>query len=233
MTPPALLIENLAVSFQGASGGIEVLKGVDLRAEAGERIGIVGSSGVGKTTLMMVAAGLQKPNAGRVAVGGEDLSGLSDSAITRLRSSRIGVVFQNFHLIGSMTALENVMIPLEFADEDKAEDRAREVLDSVGLGRRLDHYPGQLSGGEQQRVAIARAIVRKPALMLADEPTGNLDEENGATIIDALFGLAGQNGSCLVLITHDRRIAGRCDRVLLMRDGKLDGVSSLSESGVG
>ena len=219
MSELTLEMRDVRVSFAAPQGRIEVLKGIDFKAYPKERVGIVGSSGAGKTTFMMVAAGLETPSSGSVCVAGRDLSGLNESAMTRLRSDHIGIVFQSFHLIASMTALENVMIPLEFAGVSDARSKARDMLAEVGLQHRFDHYPSQLSGGEQQRVALARAVVRAPKLLLADEPTGNLDEENGAMIIDTLFALSEEKGTTLLLITHDQAIAERCGRRVLMRDG--------------
>lgn len=221
MSETTLEMQGVRVDFTTPQGRVDVLKGIDFTAYSKERIGIVGSSGAGKTTFMMVAAGLQHPGAGEVRVGGKDLSSLNEAAMTRLRSDHIGIVFQGFHLIASMTALENVMIPLEFAGVAGARTKARDMLAEVGLQHRFEHYPMQLSGGEQQRVALARAVVRAPKLLLADEPTGNLDEQNGDMIIDTLFTLSEEKGTTLLLITHDHAIAERCDRRVLMRDGVL------------
>ena len=225
MLEPTLELQDVHVDFAAPQGRVEILKGIDFQAYSKERIGIVGSSGAGKTTFMMVAAGLERPSSGSVRVAGESLNSLSENAMTRLRSDHIGIVFQSFHLIASMTALENVMIPLEFAGIKNARTKARDMLAEVGLQHRFDHYPRQLSGGEQQRVALARAVVRAPKLLLADEPTGNLDEENGAMIIDTLFTLSEEKGTTLLLITHDHAIAERCGRRVLMRDGLMQDIA--------
>lgn len=230
MKTPTLMMRDVHVEFPTQQGSLPVLRGIDFEVFAGEKVGIVGSSGAGKTTFMMVASGLERPSRGRVEIKGQEITALDERGITRLRADVVGIVFQSFHLISSMTALENVMIPLEFAGVPHAKERGSDVLAEVGLSHRLDHYPTQLSGGEQQRVALARAIVRAPKLLLADEPTGNLDEENSQVIIDMLFRLAEQNETSLLLITHDRAIAERCDRQMLMRDGVffLDEASSAS-----
>lgn len=216
---PVIRLEDVRVTLASAAGPVNVLRGVNLIAQAGERLGVVGPSGSGKTTMMMVMAGLERAVSGVVQVAGEDLTRLDEDGLARFRRRRLGVVFQSFHLIPTMTALENVAVPLEFAGVKDAFARAAAALDRVGLGHRLTHYPGQLSGGEQQRVAVARAFVGQPDLLLADEPTGNLDAATGAVVIDLLFGLAAQHGTTLVLITHDAALAGRCDRQVTVRDG--------------
>lgn len=184
-------------------------------------MGLVGPSGSGKSTLMAVLAGLEGISGGRVAVDGRDLADLNEDALARFRRDTIGIVFQSFHLIPTMTALENVALPLELAGAEEAFPQARTALEAVGLGHRLTHYPAQLSGGEQQRAALARATVTRPRLLLADEPTGNLDQETGADVIDLLFSLQSRHGATLLLITHDPGLAERCDRVVGMRDGRL------------
>ena len=188
---------------------------------AGESVSLVGPSGSGKSTLLMAIAGLERPNAGRIRVAGEELTGLDEDALARLRGRAIGIVFQSFHLIPNMTALENVAVPLELAGEADAFVRAERELRAIGLGERIGHYPAELSGGEQQRVAIARALVPDPAILLADEPTGNLDAANGALIADLLFEAKSRRGTTVVLVTHDRALAGRADRTAELQSGKI------------
>lgn len=216
-----IALSGAELHLASAGGEVNILRGIDLDVAHGERLGVVGPSGSGKSTMMMVMAGLERLTGGTVAVAGEDLSRLNEDALARFRRARVGIVFQAFHLIPTMTALENVAVPLEFAGDAGAFDKARTSLESVGLGHRLDHYPSQLSGGEQQRVALARAFAPGPDLLLADEPTGNLDGETGATIIETLFDLSRDHGTTLVLITHDPAIAARCDRVVHLRDGRI------------
>ncbi len=220
---PAVRLADLHLTLNSAAGPVNILRGIDLAVARGEATGIVGPSGSGKTTLLMVIAGLERPTAGRVTVDGEDLDGLDEDSLARFRRRRIGIVFQNFHLVPTMTALENVALPLEFAGLDDAFDRARAGLESVGLGHRLTHYPGQLSGGEQQRVALARAFAPEPALLLADEPTGNLDGETGQVVMDLLFDLRERRDATLMLITHDPALAGRCGRIVRVADGRVSG----------
>ncbi|HEV7267486.1 MAG TPA: ABC transporter ATP-binding protein [Falsiroseomonas sp.] len=210
---------GLVFTAAAISGPVQVLRGVDLAVGAGEAVGIVGPSGSGKTSLLMLLAGLERPTAGRLMVAGRDLGALDEDALARFRRDEIGIVFQAFHLVPTMTALENVAIPLEFAGRRDAFDRAAAALTEVGLGHRLEHYPGQLSGGEQQRVALARAVVAEPRLILADEPTGNLDRTTGATVMDLLFGLRARTGTTLLLITHDPALAERCGRQVRIEDG--------------
>lgn len=200
-------------------GQVNILRGVDLALAEGEAVGLVGPSGSGKTSLLMLLAGLERASAGRLVVAGQELARLDEDALARFRRDHLGIVFQAFHLVPTMTALENVAIPLEFAGRGDAFERARAALESVGLGHRLTHYPGQLSGGEQQRVALARAFVGEPRLILADEPTGNLDRATGERVMDLLFGLRERHGTTLLLITHDPALAARCDRVVRMQDG--------------
>jgi putative ABC transport system ATP-binding protein len=204
-----------------AGGKVNILRGIDLDVARGETLGVVGPSGSGKSTMMMVIAGLERPTGGSVHVAGQNLATLNEDALARFRRKQVGIVFQAFHLIPTMTALENVAVPLEFSGDKKAFDRARESLELVGLSHRLDHYPSQLSGGEQQRVALARAFAPHPNLLLADEPTGNLDRETGERIIETLFELSEQHGTTMLLITHDLAIAGRCDRTVYLRDGQI------------
>ncbi|HTJ64439.1 MAG TPA: ATP-binding cassette domain-containing protein [Alphaproteobacteria bacterium] len=200
---------------------VNILKGISLQVEAGSRVGLVGPSGSGKSSLMMLIGGLERQTGGRIAVAGQDLSRLNEDGLARFRRDNVGIVFQNFHLVPTMTALENVALPAEFAGSADAFDRAAEGLKAVGLGHRLDHYPGQLSGGEQQRAALARALVADPKLVLADEPTGNLDSETGRQVIALLFDLARRRGTTLILITHDNALAERCDRIVRLEDGRI------------
>lgn len=214
-------IRNLELSLVGGSGRVDILRGLDMEASPGETISIVGPSGAGKTTLLMALAGLESPTSGKVNVAGVELSGLSEDDLARFRRQHIGIVFQSFHLVNTMTALENVALPLEFAGADNAEELSVKALEATGLSARMAHYPGQLSGGEQQRVAVARAFVAHPSLILADEPTGNLDTDTGQKIMDILFSLQNDFGTTLVLVTHDEILAKRCDRTIRMRDGRL------------
>jgi len=207
--------------YEAAGARVEVLRGIDLDIGAGESVAIVGPSGCGKTTLLLVLAGLERPAGGSVRVDGLDLLRLDPDGLADLRRDRIGIVFQSFHLMPTLPALDNVALPLEIAGAPGARDRAREALDRVGLGGRAGHYPSQLSGGEQQRVAIARALVHGPRVMLADEPTGSLDERTGAAVGELLFDLHGRSGTTLVLITHDSELAARCDRVLRLHEGRI------------
>ena len=215
-------LRGLSVTLTGAAGAVEILRGIDLDLAAGETVSVVGPSGAGKTTLLMIIGGLERPSGGQVVVAGHDLRTLDEDGLARFRGRHVGIVFQSFHLIPTMTALENVAAPRELAGEADAFDRAREELAAVGLGHRLGHYPGELSGGEQQRVAIARALVNQPSLLLADEPTGNLDGATGAQVIDHLFARSRDNGATLVLITHERRLAGLCGRTIRMVDGRIE-----------
>ena len=217
-----ILLRDIALTLASAAGEVNILRGVNLTVGRGERLGIIGPSGSGKSTMMMIAAGLERPSGGTVRIAGEDLTALDEDGLALFRRDRIGIVFQSFHLVPTMTALENVAVPLEFAGRRDAFARAREGLDAVGLGHRLDHYPGQLSGGEQQRVALARAVATEPGLLLADEPTGNLDRATGAAVIDLLFDMQARLGATLLLITHDPDLTARCDRVARMRDGQVE-----------
>ena len=224
MTAPSPLVaaSGLVFTALAASGPVHVLRGVDLAVEAGEAVGIVGPSGSGKTSLLMLLAGLERPTAGGLRVAGRDLGALDEDGLARFRRDEVGIVFQAFHLIPTMSALENVAVPLEFAGRRDGFDRAAASLKEVGLGHRLDHYPGQLSGGEQQRVALARAVVAEPRLILADEPTGNLDRATGSVVMDLLFGLRARLGTTLLLITHDPALAERCGRQVRMADGRIE-----------
>ena len=216
-----VVLDDVRLTLGSAAGEVNILRGIDLTIGAGEAVGVVGPSGSGKTTMMMVVAGLERPSSGNVAIAGEALGELDEDALARFRRDQIGIVFQNFHLIPTMTALENVAIPLEFAGRSDAFDRAREGLAAVGLADRVTHYPGQLSGGEQQRVALARAVAVKPRLIMADEPTGNLDRDTGQVVMDLLFGLHDELGTTLLLISHDMALAERCDRVIRLADGQI------------
>jgi putative ABC transport system ATP-binding protein len=218
---PIIELADVHLTLASAAGAVNILRGVDLAVHRGESVAVVGPSGSGKSTMMMIVAGLEKPSSGVVRVAGHDLAAMDEDGLALFRRESVGIVFQSFHLIPAMTAIENVAIPLEFAGRRDAFDRARAALESVGLGHRLSHYPGQLSGGEQQRVALARAVATEPAVILADEPTGNLDAASGAAIIDLLFTLRARCNSTLLLITHDSELAARCDRVARMHDGHL------------
>ena len=219
---PLVRIRNLHLSVPSAAGQVNILRGVGLDIAKGEAVGLVGPSGSGKTSLLMVLAGLERATSGSVVLDGREITGLNEDALARLRRDTIGIVFQAFHLIPTMTALENVSVPLELAGVRNAGARAKEALASVGLSHRLTHLPGQLSGGEQQRVALARAFAPEPALLLADEPTGNLDHATGQSVIDLLFDLRQRTGTTLLLITHDRDLASRCDRQVHLSDGRVD-----------
>jgi putative ABC transport system ATP-binding protein len=229
MTPPfppgspLVLIDDVALTLASAAGPVDILRGISLVIEPGETVALLGPSGSGKSSLLMVLSGLERPSRGRVVLAGHDLGALDENALARLRRSHIGIVFQAFHLLPTMTALENVAIPLELAGARDALAAAEEALARVGLGHRLGHYPGQLSGGEQQRVAMARAFVAGPVLLLADEPTGNLDGATGRIVIDCLFEEHARRGSCLLLITHDAGLAERCGRQVHLEDGRIVG----------
>ena len=212
-------VRDLRLTVPSTAGPVNILRGIDLDIVAGEAVGVVGPSGSGKTSLLMVLAGLESATSGSVMLAGRELTGLNEDALARLRRAEVGIVFQAFHLIASMTALENVAIPLELAGAGDAMQRAAASLKSVGLGHRLTHLPGQLSGGEQQRVALARAFAPRPRLLLADEPTGNLDGATGETVMDLLFDLQAQHGTTLLLITHDPGLAARCGRIIRIADG--------------
>jgi putative ABC transport system ATP-binding protein len=218
---PAIAMRDVELSLGEGVSRVHILRGVSLSVARGEAIGLVGPSGSGKSTLLMTAAGLERPDSGSVRIAGEEITDLSEDALARFRGRRIGIVFQAFHLIPTMTALENVAVPLELAGERDAFERAAAELQAVGLGARLEHYPGQLSGGEQQRVAIARALAPHPAILVADEPTGNLDEETGAEIVRLLFQLKRERGTTLLLVTHDHELAERCDRIVRLKAGHI------------
>jgi len=219
---PAIALSDIDLSLGRGAARVHVLRGISLNVGRGEAVGLVGPSGSGKSTLLMVMAGLERPDSGGVVIEDTDLVRLDEDALARFRGRRIGIVFQAFHLVPTMTALENVALPLELADRPGALERARAELEAVGLGHRLHHYPAQLSGGEQQRVAIARAVAPDPAILVADEPTGNLDEATGRQIVDLLFRLKRDRGATLVLVTHDNSLARLCDRTVHLRSGRIE-----------
>ncbi|AXT27202.1 ATP-binding cassette domain-containing protein [Ruegeria sp. AD91A] len=221
MTTAVLALQNAALSLDGNAGRVDILHDISLTVNKGETLGLIGPSGSGKSSLLMLMGGLEQATRGQVVALGQDLTGMDEDALARFRRDSMGVVFQNFHLIPTMTALENVATPLELAGHKDAFDRAGNELEAVGLSHRRDHYPAQLSGGEQQRVALARASAPRPKILLADEPTGNLDETNGAAIVDLLFGLRRKFDATLVLVTHSLSLAERCDRVVRLRDGRI------------
>lgn len=222
-------LSDVHLTLHSAAGAVEILRGIDLKIAHGEAVGIVGPSGSGKSTLMAVIAGLEKASRGGVKVNGENFADMSQDALAMFRRQNVGIVFQAFHLIPTMTALENVAVPLELLGRSDAFERARAELESIGLGARLGHYQAELSGGEQQRVALARAVVAEPSLLLADEPTGNLDRANGQAIVDLLFELHRKRNTTLILITHDPDVAQACDRVVSVEDGKISAPAARSE----
>lgn len=223
-------IDALHLNLESAAGMVNILKGIDLKIATGETVSIVGPSGSGKTSLMMLMAGLERPTEGSIVIDGKDVGSMSEDALALFRRDTIGIVFQNFHLVPTMTALENVAVPLEFAGATDALDRAEDSLKAVGLGHRLTHYPSQLSGGEQQRTALARAFVAAPKLMLADEPTGNLDQDTGETIMELLFDLRDRHGTTLMLITHNPELAERCGRTIRLVNGLIESDSAAAVS---
>jgi putative ABC transport system ATP-binding protein len=218
----AIVLTGINLALGRGAARVHILKDVDLHIGRGEAVGLVGPSGSGKSTLLMVLAGLERPDSGTVNVAGQDLGRLDEDALARFRGRNVGIVFQSFHLIPTMTALENVAVPLELAGHDDAFARAARELDAVGLADRIDHYPAELSGGEQQRVALARALAPNPAILVADEPTGNLDEATGRQIIDLMFTGQRERGTTLVLVTHDAALAQRCGRVVRLRSGRVE-----------
>lgn len=220
-TQPIIQLDNVHLSLGEGAGRVHILKGVSLEIERGSAVGLVGPSGSGKSTLLMVMSGLEKADSGTVNVIDHNLTTLGEDDLARFRGRHIGIVFQSFHLIANMTALENVAVPLELAGVADAFGRAREELTTVGLGERLTHYPGELSGGEQQRVAIARALIAKPDVLIADEPTGNLDEDTGEDITNLLFKLQKERGMTMLLVTHDLKLASRCNQAIEIRSGEI------------
>lgn len=222
MIDPVLSLKDVHLALDGNAGRVEILHGITLEVEKGQSLGLIGPSGSGKSSLLMLMGGLERATGGSVVALGQDLGAMSEDALARFRRDHMGVVFQSFHLIPTMTALENVATPLELAGHRDAFERAEAELETVGLAHRADHYPAQMSGGEQQRVALARASAPRPHILLADEPTGNLDEKNGGAIMDLLFGLRDRHGATLVLVTHAPSLAARCDRVVRLRDGRVD-----------
>jgi len=226
----AVRIENVNLALGSGAARVHILKDISLTIAGGQTVSLVGPSGSGKSTLLMIMAGLERPDSGDVVVAGTTFKRLNEDQLARFRGATIGIVFQSFHLIPTMTALENVAVPLELAGEADAQARAAQELASVGLADRLHHYPSQLSGGEQQRVALARALVPNPAILLADEPTGNLDEATGRQIIDLLFTKHRERGMTLILVTHDSGLARRCARVVRLRSGRVDSADDAAES---
>ncbi|MDQ0304405.1 ABC transporter ATP-binding protein [Ancylobacter polymorphus] len=228
----AIRLDGVELSLGSGAARVHILKGVSLAIRQGEAVGLVGSSGSGKSSLLMVLAGLERADSGRVEVAGQELTGLDEDALARFRGRHVGIVFQAFHLIPTMTALENVAVPLELAGRADAFARAAAELTAVGLGHRLDHYPSQLSGGEQQRVAVARALAPEPRILVADEPTGNLDEATGKQIMDLLFEAQTRRGATLVIVTHDPTLARRCDRMVRLRSGAVETADALAGAGI-
>ena len=229
MSQPVISLTDASLSLMGNAGMVDILRGISLDVAKGETLGLVGPSGSGKSSLLMIMGGLERATGGKVTVLGRDMTAMGEDDLALFRRDHMGVVFQSFHLIPTMTALENVATPLELAGARDAFDRAEEELRAVGLGDRTGHYPSQLSGGEQQRVALARAAAPRPQILLADEPTGNLDGTTGDAIMEMLFGLRDRHGATLVLVTHARELAERCDRVIRLRDGQLDHVAEAAE----
>ncbi|MGJ8583920.1 MAG: ABC transporter ATP-binding protein [Marinosulfonomonas sp.] len=222
MADTIISLQDTGLTLAGNAGPVEVLRGISLNISKGETLGLVGPSGSGKSSLLMLLGGLEKATRGDVTVLGQDLTDMNEDELARFRRAHMGIVFQSFHLIPTMTAVENVSIPMELAGQDDAVERALAELDAVGLSDRSGHYPSQMSGGEQQRVALARAAATRPEILLADEPTGNLDGTNGTAIMDLLFGLRDRHQSTLVLVTHAADLAARCDRLIQLRDGRID-----------
>jgi putative ABC transport system ATP-binding protein len=222
MSDPVLSLSGVSLSLMGNAGPVDILHDISLDIAAGSSLGLIGPSGSGKSSLLMLMGGLETASAGRITALGQDITALDEDALARFRRGNMGVVFQSFHLIPTMTALENVATPLELAGHKDAFERAEAELEAVGLGQRAGHYPAQLSGGEQQRVALARASAPRPRILLADEPTGNLDEATGKAIMDLLFGLQDRHGATLIMVTHAPELAARCDRVIRLRDGRIE-----------
>lgn len=222
MAKPVIALKDVSLTLTSRAGPVEILKRVDLDVAPGESIAIVGPSGSGKTSLLMIMAGLERATSGSVQVAGHEFMQMGEDQLALMRGRNIGIVFQSFHLVPTMTALENVALPLEFAGKADAFRTARTLLDEVGLSHRVDHFPAQLSGGEQQRVALARALSPSPQILLADEPTGNLDGQTGEHVVGLLFDLQRRRQATLILVTHDTRLAKRCGRVLSMADGRIE-----------
>jgi putative ABC transport system ATP-binding protein len=222
MNVPSVVLEDVHLTLTAGSGPVNILNGVSLTVGQGETLAVVGPSGSGKTTMLMLMAGLERPSSGAVRMAGKDLTAMGEDELARFRRENLGIVFQAFHLIPTMTALENAALPLEFAHHPEARRLALEALEQVGLGHRAGHYPSQLSGGEQQRVALARAFAPRPRIILADEPTGNLDEGTGARVMELLFKMQAEEKATLVLVTHDRNLAGRCGRTASMHSGRME-----------
>jgi putative ABC transport system ATP-binding protein len=229
MSSPVIALRGVELTLRGNAGPVDILRGISLDVAPGQTLGLIGPSGSGKSSLLMLMGGLETATAGSVRVLGADLTAMDEDALARFRRDHMGVVFQSFHLIPTMTALENVATPLELAGAPDAFERAEAELEAIGLGARRDHYPEELSGGEQQRVALARAVVTRPQILLADEPTGNLDTATGETIIKLLFGLRESHGATMVLVTHAPELAARCDRVIRLRDGRLEPFAEAAE----
>ena len=220
--PPVIALNNVSLRLAGNAGPVDILHGLTLEVGAQETVGLIGPSGSGKSSLLMLMGGLERASGGEIRAMGQDLTAMNEDQLARFRRSHMGVVFQSFHLIPTMTALENVATPLELGGVDDAFERAEAELEAVGLGSRMHHYPAQMSGGEQQRVALARAAAPRPDILLADEPTGNLDGSTGEAIMDLLFGLRDRHGATLILVTHAPELAKRCDRVIRLRDGRIE-----------
>ena len=223
MTTPILGLTDVGLTLAGNAGPVTILRNITLEVQRGETVGMIGPSGSGKSSLLMVMGGLERATSGSVRALNHDLSGMDEDQLARFRRDNMGVVFQSFHLIPTMTALENVALPLELGGVQDAFGRAEAELNAVGLGARMDHYPSQMSGGEQQRVALARAAAPRPAILLADEPTGNLDGKNGEAIMDLLFGLRDRHDATLIMVTHAPELAARCSRIIRLKDGRIDG----------
>ena len=221
MRTPIISLQNVSLTLKGNAGNVNIIKNVSLDIEQGESIGLIGPSGSGKSSLLMLAGGLERASSGEIEILGQVITEMSEDRLSKLRRNNVGVVFQSFHLIPTLTALENVATPLEISFSKNPNKHAIMALDRVGLSHRADHYPSQLSGGEQQRVALARAYVSNPKILLADEPTGNLDEENTKAIVDLLFEIKNENDTTLILVTHSRELAKKCDRIIKIRDGTL------------
>ena len=230
MTNPVFSLNDAALSLDGNAGRVDILHGISLEVHKGESLGLIGPSGSGKSSLLMLMGGLEQATGGTITALGQDLTAMDEDALARFRRNNMGVVFQSFHLIPTMTALENVATPLELAGRRDAFEVALAELEAVGLGHRAGHFPAQLSGGEQQRVALARALAPRPEILLADEPTGNLDEANGAAVMDLLFDLRDRSGATLIMVTHAPELASRCDRVIRLRDGRLADPTAASEA---